>query len=53
MEQKTGEPPDRGGSNDFSNGELIDASRGIAAIVEVRDVATLDEGIEALVGGPA
>lgn len=53
MESNSGEPPGTGGSHDFSNGVATDASRSIAAVVEVRDIAVLDDHIEALVGGPA
>lgn len=53
MAYDTGEPPGIGGSNDFSTGEPTDDSRAIAAVVEVRDVAVLDDRIEALLGGAA
>jgi hypothetical protein len=50
MASKNGEPPS-GGSDNFSTGESTDVSRSVAAVVEVRDVANVDERIQALVGG--
>ncbi|MFB6188583.1 MAG: hypothetical protein ABEI57_01750 [Halapricum sp.] len=52
MASKYGEPP-TGGSNHFSTGAPPDVGRSVAAVLEVRDVADLDDRIEALVGGAA
>ena len=53
MAYATRESPTSGGSNDFSDGEPTNVDRSIAAVVEIRDVAILDERLEALVGGAA
>ena len=53
MAYATGESPTPGGSNDFSDGEPTTVDRSIAAVVEVRNIAVLDERLKALVGGAA